>query len=136
MSDSLTSAKSPAPIVIGLGEVLWDVFPDEKRPGGAPANFAYHAQQLGCRGMVVSRVGQDDDGDQLVTFLRGKGLETATIQRDPDHKTGWVSVTLDDAGHPDYIIHEGVAWDFLETDDTLVQAMESASAVCFGTLAQ
>lgn len=122
--------------IVGLGELLWDVFPDETRPGGATANFAFHAQQLGCRGIVASRVGIDAEGDGLIAFLQEKGLETGFIQRDSQHRTGWVSVTLSAAGQPQYVIHENVAWDFLELDPTLRQIMAAADAVCFGTLAQ
>ncbi len=124
------------PIVIGLGELLWDVFPEGRRPGGAPANVAYQAEQLGCRGMVCSRVGCDPLGDELVTFLSEQGLSTASIQRDPDHPTGTVTVDTRLADHPAYVIHENVAWDHLVLDDNLSQWMARASAVCFGTLAQ
>ena len=76
------------PIVIGLGELLWDVFPDSRRPGGAPANVAFHAQQLGCRGLVASCVGQDELGDELRAYLDERGLDTSLIQSDADHPTG------------------------------------------------
>lgn len=124
------------PVVVGLGELLWDVFPDGKRPGGAPANVAYQAQQLGCQGVVVSRVGNDDLGDEIISFLESKGLRTLAVQRDDSAATGRVTVSFDDDHQPQYVIHEGVAWDNINFDDELKQVMEQADAVCFGTLAQ
>lgn len=126
---------SPAPIVIGLGELLWDDFPDGKRAGGAPANVAFQANQLGCRGLVASRVGTDADGDELLRELTDRDLDLSLIQRDPEHATGRVTVQLVQ-GIPAYQIHENAAWDFLELNDSLRAAMTSAAAVCFGTLAQ
>ncbi|MEZ6058440.1 MAG: carbohydrate kinase [Planctomycetaceae bacterium] len=121
--------------IIGLGELLWDCFSDARRPGGAPANFAFHAQQLGGRGLVASRVGHDADGQQLLDFLTSKGLETSLVPSDPEHPTGRVTVSLND-GQPTYVIHEGVAWDHLVCTTDWSMAMRSADAVCFGTLAQ
>jgi len=126
---------SEQPTIIGLGEVLWDVFPDGKHPGGAPANFSFHANQLGARGLPASRIGRDALGDELVALLEGKGLETSLIQRDAQHPTGRVTVTLE-GGQPSYIIHEDVAWDFLECDEVWKSEMRRAAAICFGTLAQ
>ncbi len=123
------------PIVIGLGELLWDVFPDGRRTGGAPANFAFQAGQLGAAGVLVTRIGADEAGNDLLAALEGKELDLSVVQRDANHPTGWVSVTLKD-GHPEYIIHEDVAWDALEITEDLEAVMQRASAVCFGTLAQ
>lgn len=124
------------PIVIGLGELLWDVFPDGKKPGGAPANVAFQAQQLGCQGVVASRVGEDDLGQELIDFLQSKGLRTLAVQRDPDFPTGQVTVSFNAQHQPEYVIHENVAWDQLEFNESLQQVMQKADAVCFGTLAQ
>lgn len=123
-------------IVVGIGELLWDCFRDAKQPGGAPANVAFHAGQLGMKGLVVSRVGRDMDGDALLHELAERGVPTATIQRDKYHPTGWVSVDTRRASHPVYTIHEGVAWDHIESDGKIASATDGASAVCFGTLAQ
>lgn len=123
-------------IVIGLGELLWDCFADSRRPGGAPANVAFHAQQLGHRGVVCSRVGTDDLGDELLAHLADHGLETEHIQRDTEHPTGTVTVDTTDPGHPSFVIHDAVAWDYLFFGDDLERLMADASAVCFGTLAQ
>lgn len=130
MSDQLQQT------VIGLGEVLWDVFPDSRRPGGAPANVAHQANQLGYRGLIVSRVGADSPGDELRRELAGRQLDLAGIQQDPDHPTGRVTVDLTDSGHPDYVIHENVAWDFLQADPATREQVSGASAICCGTLAQ
>lgn len=124
------------PTVIGLGELLWDEFPDSRRPGGAPGNVAFQAQQLGCRGLVASRIGCDPPGDEIRGYLAERGLDTALIQRDEAHPTGRVTVDVSDPHHPQYVIHEQVAWDFLEATDEWLAAARAASAVCFGTLAQ
>ena len=126
----------PAPLVIGLGELLWDVFPDERRPGGAPANVAFQARQLGCRAAVVTRVGDDEAGTELIDYLQSKGLDTQFVQRDADHPTGQVTVEVSDEGQPSFTIHENVAWDALSLTDDLREIATEASAVCFGTLAQ
>ena len=121
---------------IGLGEVLWDLLPGGRQLGGAPANFAYHAHALGAESLVVSRVGRDDLGRDLLERLNTLGLSTSGIAVDPVAPTGSVSVTLDPTGKPAYTIHLDVAWDFLETDPEGLRAAAGADAVCFGTLAQ
>lgn len=133
MSDGCSNGP---PIVVGLGELLWDCFPDRRLPGGAPANVAFHACQLGCQGIVCSRVGCDGLGDELVAFLERQGLRTAWIQRDPDHPTGTVSVDIARPELPRFTIHEHVAWDYLSFDPPVAELLSQAAAVCFGTLAQ
>jgi fructokinase len=123
-------------IVVGLGEVLWDCFGDARRPGGAPANVAYHASRLGHRGVVVSRIGRDEAGDALAHELETHGLDLRYVQRDEERPTGWVTVDSDDPARPVFTIHEDVAWDHLALDAELSALMVRASAVCFGTLAQ
>ena len=118
-----------APRVVGIGELLWDVFPGGRRLGGAPANFASHCARLGCRGAVVSRVGDDALGTQALAQLSALGVE-ARLQIDPVLPTGTVTVAIGPGGQPSYTIHEGVAWDALE-DPGAAQA----DAICFGTLA-
>lgn len=127
---------TPAPSVVGLGELLWDCFAGSRRPGGAPANVAFHARQLGCRGHVCSRVGRDEPGEALCRFLAEQGLDTACVQRDENLPTGWVTVDASVPGHPRFTIHEDVAWDAVEFTRELKYLMEQANAVCFGTLAQ
>jgi fructokinase len=129
-------SQTELPIVVGLGELLWDCFAESRLPGGAPANVAFHACQMGCRGIVGSRVGRDSPGDELIKFLAGQGLETDWVQRDAEHPTSTVTVDTSQPNHPRFIIHENVAWDFLALDEPLRQLLKQASAVCFGTLAQ
>lgn len=120
---------------LGLGELLWDCFPDRRLPGGAPANVAFHAQQLGLSAAPVTRVGTDPLGDELYGFLKSQGLNVDLVQRDPVHGTG--TVTVEPAGtQTTYTFKPDSAWDFLELTSSLQAAMRSASAVCFGTLAQ
>ena len=100
--------------VVGIGELLWDVFPDGRRvAGGAPFNFAFHCHQLGHAGAIVSRVGDDDLGRELREEVRRLGMTDEFIQTDPDRPTGTVQVALDDAGVPSYQITEDVAWDHI-----------------------
>jgi fructokinase len=132
----MTAQSAEGPIVVGLGELLWDCFPDLRRPGGAPANVAFHAGQLGCRGVVCSRVGRDAAGDELVEFLAAQGIATQWVQRDDAHPTGTVSVGMGRDRQHHFTIHENVAWDYLELNDGLKELMAAAAAVCFGTLAQ
>ena len=141
MSDE---TKAPPPIsrgtVIGLGELLWDVFPapdggTTRRPGGAPANVAFQCHQLGLTGRVASRVGDDADGRELTAFLADRGLPTDLVQTDGELPTGTVTVSHGADG-PEYMIHEPVAWDAIEPTDALRDACRSAAAVCYGTLAR
>jgi fructokinase len=125
-----------ANIVVGLGEVLWDCFADSKRPGGAPANVAFHARQLGHRGIICSRVGDDELGRGLLKYLTDREIVTRHIQTDTQRPTGTVTVDTTRPEAPSFIIHEDVAWDHLVFDQAVEGLMEKASAVCFGTLAQ
>lgn len=122
--------------VIGIGEVLWDVFPSRRRMGGAPVNFACHCRQLGARGVPVSCVGADEDGAAIRRAVAELGLEDTHLQVDPTAPTGTVEVLLDAQGKPVYRIREGVAWDFIFMNEALKQLAPAVDAVCFGTLAQ
>jgi fructokinase len=124
------------PVVVGLGELLWDLFPAGKQLGGAPANFAYITAMLGDRGIVASRVGDDQLGQQALWQLKSSGLDISRVQRDPSHPTGTVKVTVDSKGQPEYQITENVAWDFMEFSEDWISLARAASAVCFGSLAQ
>src|SRR5262245_24679595 len=97
---------------LGLGEVLWDLLPGGKQLGGAPTNFAYHAHALGAKAGLLSRVGDDELGREILTRLRRLGLEMGGVTVDPKAPTSTVSVSLDPHGHATYVIHEDVAWDF------------------------
>jgi fructokinase len=123
------------PLIVGLGEILWDLLPAGKQLGGAPANFAYHAAALGARGAVVSRVGDDALGRDVLERLDGLGLDRSAVSVDREHSTGTVEVRLDAHGVPTYVIREHVAWDFLPASPPALAVCESAAAVCYGTLA-
>jgi fructokinase len=122
--------------IVGLGELLWDIFPQGKQLGGAPANFAYMTALLGDRGIVASRLGEDRLGQEAMWQLRSSGLETSQIQSDSRHGTGTVIVKVDEKGQPEYRIIEDVAWDHLEWTHAWKMLAETADAVCFGSLAQ
>jgi fructokinase len=122
--------------MLGLGELLWDVFEDGKRPGGAPANFAFHAAQLGHPASVVSRVGDDRLGRELLEHLGSNGIATEFVQIDPAKPTGTVPVEIEEDGTPRFTVVEDVAWDHLEDEPRLHDAVASADVVCFGTLIQ
>ncbi len=126
--------------VVGLGEALFDVFPDQQVLGGAPLNVAVHAHQLASarsgRGVVVSRVGQDALGERMRQELAERGMAGDYIQADPDHATGQVYVRLDEQGQPDYQIVEDVAWDWLQWDGDLNDLARQCNAVCFSSLSQ
>jgi fructokinase len=123
--------------IVGIGELLWDVYPDGRKvAGGAPFNFAFHCHQLGHPAVIVSRVGDDDLGRDLREEVRRLGLSDEHIQTDREHPTGTVRVTLDENKVPTYTITENVAWDFIECGDDLGRLADEAAAACFGTLAQ
>ena len=103
--------------VVGMGEALWDVLPEGKKLGGAPANFAYHVSQFGLESRVVSAVGDDKLGKEILDNFREKELN-GIVETVP-YPTGTVQVTLDDVGVPCYDIKEGVAWDNIPYTDAL-----------------
>lgn len=121
---------------VGLGELLWDLLPGGRQLGGAPANFAYHAAALGAEARVVSRVGRDDAGRELVHRLRELHIGTDCIEEDPVAPTSTVTVALGADGQPSYTIHENVAWDRLAGEVAARAAIATADVVCFGSLAQ
>lgn len=123
------------PIVVGMGEALWDVLPDGKKIGGAPANFAFHAGQAGMDSRVVSAVGTDALGEEALATLEGKGLNIEAVAR-VDFPTGVVNVSLGEQGIPQYDICEGVAWDNIPFTPALANLASQAQAVCWGSLAQ
>jgi fructokinase len=122
--------------LIGLGEVLWDLFPQGKHLGGAPANFAYMTNLLGDEGLVASRIGSDALGEQVCHALGKLSLQTTFLQIDPEHPTGTVHVEVDRKGQPKFEIAPEVAWDFLEWTSRWRALAERADAICFGSLAQ
>jgi fructokinase len=122
--------------IVGIGEVLWDLLPAGAQLGGAPANFAYHAQALGAHAAVISRVGNDVRGHDIRARLTAAGIACDALQTDAELPTGTVDVTIDSAGQPAYVICADVAWDAIADDATARHAVGMAHAVCFGTLAQ
>ena len=121
--------------IVGIGEVLWDVYPDGRKvAGGAPFNFAFHCHQLGHPAVIVSRVGHDELGSELRDRVRELGLSDEYIQTDRDHRTGTVQVTLDANSVPTYTITENVAWDYIAWDERLKKLAGEAAAICYGTL--
>ncbi len=122
------------PYIVGLGEVLWDVLPEGKQLGGAPANFAYHVSQFGHDALAISAVGNDALGDETLEALNARHLQH--LMPRVDYPTGTVQVTLDDDGIPTYVIREGVAWDNIPFTAELEDVAQNTRAVCFGSLAQ
>ena len=121
-------------MIVGLGEVLWDVLPEGKKLGGAPANFAYHAGQYGFDAMAVSAIGHDELGKETIEALDSKKLKY--LMPVVDYPTGRVQVSLDEAGVPTYDIKEDVAWDNIPLTDEMWNVAKECQAVCFGSLAQ
>ena len=122
-------------IIVGLGELLWDLLPSGERMGGAPANFAVMASRLGNRGVIASRLGVDDWGERARGVLGTLPADISFLQTDLVQPTGTVGVEIAD-DEPHYVIHEPVAWDFLEWTPEWQALAVQADAVCFGSLAQ
>ena len=120
--------------VVGIGEVLWDMLPQGRMLGGAPANFAYHVAQFGFQGVIVSAVGQDELGNDITTQLDAHGITSNVVE--VDYPTGVVNVEVDAKGIPSYEIVESVAWDNIPFDENIESLALQAVAVCFGSLAQ
>lgn len=123
-------------LVLGLGEILWDILPGGKKLGGAPANFCYHASCLGADSYMLSGVGDDILGAEILKKLDGLGLRKDYIRVYSGHPTGTVDVVLDDMGIPSYRIHENTAWDNVIFEDGHKNLALAADAICFGTLGQ
>ncbi|MBJ2186807.1 carbohydrate kinase [Paramuribaculum intestinale] len=121
-------------MVVGMGEALWDVLPEGKKIGGAPANFAYHVSQFGLPSCVVSAVGADALGKEIVENFTSKGLNQLIAE--VPYPTGTVQVEIDQAGVPQYEIKENVAWDNIPWTKQLESLAARTKAVCFGSLAQ
>lgn len=147
--DSLEQNRSPAAgwprprskalkephLVIGIGEMLWDIMPNGMTLGGTVANFSVMASRLGSHAVIMSRIGRDDLGRKAVEWLEPLPVDESHLQVDPAHETGKVTVTLEN-GQPSYVIHQPSAWDFMELTDEWVKLAERADAICFGSLSQ
>ena len=120
-------------LILGIGEILWDELPSGRMPGGAPYNFAYHAQYCGEPSAIVSRIGADAEGEALRAAVRASGVQDQYLQVDGELPTGNAHVTLDDHGSPSYTLTPDVAWDALAGPIVIDQPVR---AICFGTLAQ
>lgn len=120
---------------LSFGEVLWDIFPDYKKPGGSPANLAYHLHCLGSQSLLLSRVGDDELGRELLVFLESKGVNRSFIQTDNHLPTGEVTVTFN-GDEPSYTIHQPSAWDAIELNDLLLKELNNLDAVCYASLSQ
>jgi fructokinase len=124
-----------AHLILGIGELLWDLLPEGRQLGGAPANFAVMAARLGDQATVLSRIGRDELGREAVALLQPLPADASFLQFDAAHETGRVTVAFED-GQPSYTIHQPAAWDFMELTEDWAQLAERADALCFGSLAQ
>lgn len=131
-------------LILGVGELLWDILPKESRAGsaadagmlgGAPANFAVMAGRLGNHAVILSRIGRDALGRLAIDKLDPMPVDTSVLEIDPVHETGRVTVAFVN-GEPRYTVHQPAAWDFMELTDEWVKLAERADAICFGSLAQ
>lgn len=129
-----TALKEPH-LILGIGELLWDLLPEGPRLGGAPANFSVMAGRLGNHAAILSRIGRDDLGRDAVHLLDPLPADTSFLQIDPRHETGRVTVAFNN-GQTQYNFPEPVAWDSMELTDEWVRLAERADALCFGSLAQ
>ena len=120
---------------VSWGEVLWDLFPDAERLGGAPANVAYHLAALGRETALVSRVGDDPPGRRAREALAGAGVDVSAVQKDAERPTGAVEVRIE-GGEARYRLRAGCAWEHIEFDGAAARAVAGARAICFGTLSQ
>jgi fructokinase len=122
--------------IVGIGEVLLDLLPTGPQLGGAPANFAYHARQLGAQARVITRVGSDAHGKKILERIGEMGIENSAVQVDDRLPTGTATVALEKDGVPRFTINDSAAWDNLEFTKPALDAVQTADAVCFGTLGQ
>lgn len=124
------------PVVVGVGEVLWDVFPDGEHCGGAPANVVMHAAALGAEAWLVSAVGRDARGDAALARLDAAGVRRGAVAQLAEYPTGVVRVSVDAAGRPSFAIASDSAWDHVPWSAAVARVVERADAICFGSLAQ
>ena len=132
----LDKAMNKPAVMIGVGEVLWDILPTGRVLGGAPANFAYMTNVLGDQGIVASRVGSDDLGREACTVMQQLGLTIDYVQQDEGNATGTAVVSIGPGGQPTFLIKELVAWDSLQWSPDWEELSARADVVCFGSLAQ
>ena len=136
MPDGRENLTPPPPLVVGIGELIWDMLPEGKRLGGAPSNFAYISRLLGNDAAVASRVGRDELGREAAGVLARLGVRTDYLQVDPDHPTGTVGVEIGVGGEPRFSVNENSAWDYLEMSAEWGRLARLADVVGFGTMGQ
>ena len=129
----MKQSKKKRPLIIGIGELLWDMLPTGKKAGGAPINFVYHASRLGAESYAISAIGNDSLGDEIMTKIEEINIEHV-IER-VNFPTGTVLVKMKD-GLPDYTIIENVAWDHIPMTEQIKELAKKADVICFGSLAQ
>jgi fructokinase len=122
--------------VLSIGEILWDVFSTERHLGGAPLNFCYHCRAFHANARIISRIGEDADGDEVLRRMADLKIPVALIQRDSEHATGKVLVSVNSQGSPEYEIETDAAYDFIQALPEAFAAVKNADILCFGTLAQ
>ena len=118
-----------------FGEMLWDVLPTGRQPGGAPLNVAVHLHNFGLEAQIISRVGHDDLGTELLAFVESKGISACYVQRGETHLTGVVKANVSDHMEVTYQIVKPVAWDYIQYNDALSELVETAEVFVFGSLA-
>ena len=123
-------------MILALGEILFDIFPDYRRLGGAPFNFAFHLKQLGFPVRFVSRVGEDRNGKEIRAAVKAHGFNPADLQVDSRHATGTVAVSLNDTGVPTFDILPNVAYDHIDFTPAVGSLLEDCALIYFGTLIQ
>ena len=121
--------------IVCFGEMLWDVLPTGKQPGGAPLNVAVHLRNFGLEAQLISRVGHDDLGAELLAFVERKGLGTKYVQRGETHLTGVVKANVSNTNEVTYKIVQPVAWDYIQYEPALSDLVQGAEAFVFGSLA-
>ena len=121
--------------IISLGEIVWDIFPNERKLGGAPLNFAYYAGQNGAHSYIVSALGKDELAEQTMELVKKTGVDYSHIQRN-DFPTGQVLVSLSGEGIPQYNIKEDSSWDYMTCTEEVLELASRADAICWGALAQ
>ena len=123
-------------MILAIGEILFDTFPNYRRIGGAPFNFTFHLCKLGFDARIWSRIGEDDDGRAILDYMSGKGIDASLVQKDKVNATGNVLISLDSSGNADYSILPDAAYDSLELTDETVRIVEESDLIYFGTLIQ
>jgi fructokinase len=120
--------------VVCFGEILWDNLPDGKRPGGAPMNVAYHLHKLGLQSHLISSIGNDEAGKELLAFLNKIGVEASWIQIDNNHATSQVLASINEDNEVTYNIVAPVAWDYINWDEKMAELIKESDAFVFGSL--